>query len=64
MILETELWPGFLSECNTQKIPVAIVNGRLSGKSFRRYRMVGDSFLGCLVLFSLAIMQTKQTQSG
>ena len=40
IILETELWPGFLRECRNQKIPVAIVNGRLSGQSFRRYRLV------------------------
>src|SRR5687768_8113537 len=37
LLMETELWPGFLRECKARQIPVAIVNGRLSEQSFRRY---------------------------
>src|SRR6266550_7199497 len=40
LVMETELWPGFLRECQQQHIPVAIVNGRLSEQSFRRYRLI------------------------
>src|SRR6185436_19169778 len=40
LIMETELWPGFLRECREQRIPVAIVNGRLSKQSFQRYRLI------------------------
>src|SRR6185436_4496712 len=36
LLMETELWPGFLRECQSKRIPVAIVNGRLSEQSFRR----------------------------
>jgi 3-deoxy-D-manno-octulosonic-acid transferase len=35
--METELWPNFLRECASRRIPVALVNGRLSEGSFRRY---------------------------
>ena len=58
IILETELWPGFLRECRDQKIPVAIVNGRLSGQSFRRYRLVNRFISRVLSCITLAIMQT------
>ena len=58
IILETELWPGFLRECRNQTIPVAIVNGRLSGQSFRRYRLVKRFISRVLSCVSLAIMQT------
>ena len=58
VILETELWPGFLRECRNQKIPVAIVNGRLSGQSFRRYRLVKRFISRVLSCVTLAIMQT------
>ena len=39
LVMETELWPGFLRECKIQQIPVALVNGRLSRQSSiqRRY---------------------------
>jgi 3-deoxy-D-manno-octulosonic-acid transferase len=59
VILETELWPGFLRECSNRQIPVAIVNGRLSGQSFRRYRLIKGFISRVLDCVSLAIMQTK-----
>lgn len=58
LIMETELWPGFLRECQSRRIPVAIVNGRLSEQSFRRYRIIRgfmSRVLGCL---SAALTQT------
>ncbi|HKO44979.1 MAG TPA: 3-deoxy-D-manno-octulosonic acid transferase [Pyrinomonadaceae bacterium] len=58
IILETELWPGFLRECRNQAIPVAIVNGRLSGQSFRRYRLAKRFISRVLSCVTLAIMQT------
>lgn len=38
VILETELWPGLLAEAQKRDIPVLIINGRMSRKSFRWYR--------------------------
>lgn len=40
LILETEIWPAFLNTCFKRNIPVGIINGRLSGKSFRGYRKI------------------------
>lgn len=59
LIMETELWPGFLRECKEQQIPVAIVNGRLSEQSFRRYRVIRRFMTQVLSSLSLAIMQTE-----
>lgn len=36
-IIETEIWPGFMSECRARKIPVVLINGRLSPRSFKGY---------------------------
>lgn len=38
VLTETELWPNFLEACRRRKIPVVLVNGRVSARSFRRYR--------------------------
>ena len=38
VIAETEIWPGFTWECSRRDIPIMIVNGRLSKRSFRLYR--------------------------
>ena len=37
MILETEVWPRLLEECAREGVPVVLANGRLSGRSARRY---------------------------
>ncbi|MBN1327397.1 MAG: 3-deoxy-D-manno-octulosonic acid transferase [Candidatus Cloacimonetes bacterium] len=38
ILVETELWPVFLTEAARKKVPVLIVNGRISDKSFPGYR--------------------------
>ena len=40
-LVELEVWPNFLAECRDRGIPVAVVNGRLSERSFSRYRRLG-----------------------
>ncbi len=35
---ELELWPNAIDACRHRNIPVAVVNGRLSERSFKRYR--------------------------
>ena len=59
LVMETELWPGFLRECKNQQIPVALVNGRLSAQSFRRYRLIRRFMTRVLSSLNLAIMQTE-----
>jgi 3-deoxy-D-manno-octulosonic-acid transferase len=39
VMTETELWPNFLHACKERKIKVVMVNGRISPRSFRRYRL-------------------------
>lgn len=40
IMMETEIWPNLLNECRKRGIKTAVVNGRLSARSFPRYRMV------------------------
>jgi 3-deoxy-D-manno-octulosonic-acid transferase len=58
LIMETELWPNFLHECGKQHVPVAIVNGRLSERSYRRYRLVRRFVKRIVNHLELALMQT------
>ena len=45
ILMETEIWPNLIRQCSAQGIPVVIVNGRISSRSFPRYRLLG-AFLG------------------
>jgi 3-deoxy-D-manno-octulosonic-acid transferase len=38
VLVELEVWPNFLRQCNRRGIPIAVVNGRITEESFRRYR--------------------------
>ena len=38
VLIETELWPNLIHEAHRRGTRVAVVNGRLSPRSFRRYR--------------------------
>jgi 3-deoxy-D-manno-octulosonic-acid transferase len=60
LIMETELWPNLLRTCRRQSIPVALVNGRISATSFRRYRMIKMFIARMLDNLTMAIMQSER----
>ena len=37
-LVELELWPNFLKACQKRGVPVAVINGRISERSFKGYR--------------------------
>jgi len=59
LIMETELWPNFLRECKARRIPVALVNGRISKQSFQRYSLIKFFLRKVLSSLSIAIMQSE-----
>lgn len=40
IMMETEIWPVLLRECRQRGVRTAVVNGRLSSRSFPRYRLI------------------------
>jgi len=58
IILETELWPNFLSECRKRGVKTILANGRISPRSFRRYRLLGRPFKRAIGDLSLMVMQS------
>jgi 3-deoxy-D-manno-octulosonic-acid transferase len=40
LMMETEIWPVLLRECRRRGVKTAVVNGRLSSRSFPRYRLI------------------------
>ena len=59
LLLETELWPRFLRECRARGVPVALVNGRISERSYGRYKKLGRLIAPVVNALSLAVMQTE-----
>jgi 3-deoxy-D-manno-octulosonic-acid transferase len=40
LIAETEIWPNFLRAAAARQVPVLFINGRISARSFARYRLL------------------------
>jgi 3-deoxy-D-manno-octulosonic-acid transferase len=62
VILETELWPNLFERCRIDRIPLLLVNARLSSKSVSRYQRL-DRVFGGLVrnLFSEKVFVAAQS---
>lgn len=62
VIVETEIWPNFLRHARRTGVPVVFVNGRLSHRSFLRYRpflhMIGGFMEMVLAGAELFLMQS------
>lgn len=39
-LVELEVWPNFVRACSERGIPICVINGRLSERSFRGYRRI------------------------
>ncbi len=59
IIVETEIWPNFVHQAKLLDIPVVLVNGRISDRSFPRYRVVRALLKPVLRCFSSFCMQSQ-----
>jgi 3-deoxy-D-manno-octulosonic-acid transferase len=60
VVMETELWPGFLGEAAARGIPTVMVNGRISDRSFGRYLRVRRFFRPLLETLTALCMQSAE----
>lgn len=58
-LTELEVWPNFVAECARRGIPVAVVNGRLSDRSERRYRLLRPLLAKSFRSLSLVASQSE-----
>lgn len=58
--METEIWPNFLKTLRSRKIPSLILNGRISNRSFGKYRAVSFFMKRVLSCLSFIGMQTEK----
>jgi 3-deoxy-D-manno-octulosonic-acid transferase len=60
VLAEGELWPNFLLAARRRGVPVAVVNGRMSPCSLRRYRRLGPLARRLIRPIDLLAMQTDE----
>ena len=63
LFVESEIWPNVLTELAHRNIPTALVNGRLSLTSFRRWQKIPTIAASLLAHFSLIMAQDDTTKA-
>ena len=58
ILMETEVWPNLVATCG-ERVPVALVNARLSERSLRRGRRYGSLTTGAARALALVAAQTE-----
>ncbi len=57
--LESELWPNMLDQIRERNIPAALINARMSPRSYKRWKKTRKSISSLLSAFSLVMAQTE-----
>jgi len=63
VLIELEVWPNFVRRCAVEGVPVAVVNGRMSERSYGRYRAWGWYFRSIFRTLSAVGVQ-NETYAG
>jgi 3-deoxy-D-manno-octulosonic-acid transferase len=58
LFVESDLWPNLICSCARRKIPMIIINGRLSERSFNRWRRIPNVIAALLSGFDLCLAQS------
>jgi 3-deoxy-D-manno-octulosonic-acid transferase len=58
LFVESDLWPNLICFCAGRKIPMIVINGRLSERSFKRWRRVPGVIAALLNRFDLCLAQS------
>jgi 3-deoxy-D-manno-octulosonic-acid transferase len=58
LFVESDLWPNLIIDCHKRDIPVVLVNGRLSARSFERWNRVPGTIGALLSRLDLCLART------
>ena len=61
VMMETEIWPNLLRACRSAGVKTVLVNGRISPRSFPRYRLVRPFFRRVLADVDRFCMQSEES---
>jgi 3-deoxy-D-manno-octulosonic-acid transferase len=59
IVVDTEIWPNVLREASHRDIPVLLVNGRISAKSFRTYQHLRPFLAPVLANYKMLLMKDQ-----
>src|SRR3982074_3066016 len=61
IMMETEIWPNLLHECRRRGVKTVMINGRISARSYPRYRMIRPFFRRVLADVDRFCVQSEES---
>ena len=61
IMMETEIWPNLLRACRARGVKTAVINGRISSRSYPRYRLIRPFFRRVLADVDRFCMQSEES---
>lgn len=61
-LVDSEIWPNLILKANDKKIPIALINARITSKTFKRWMMFPNSAKKIFGLFSLSLTANLETK--
>jgi 3-deoxy-D-manno-octulosonic-acid transferase len=61
IMMETEIWPNLLRICQARGVKTMLINGRISSRSYPRYRLIRPLFRRVLADVDRFCMQTEES---
>lgn len=61
IMMETEIWPNLLRLCRARGIKTVVINGRISSRSYPRYRLIRPFFRRVLAHVDRFCMQSEES---
>jgi 3-deoxy-D-manno-octulosonic-acid transferase len=61
IMMETEIWPNLLRACRKRGVKTAVINGRISARSYPRYRLIRPFFRRVLADVDRFCMQSEES---
>jgi 3-deoxy-D-manno-octulosonic-acid transferase len=63
LFIESDLWPNLILSCAARRLPMVLINGRMSPRSFPRWRRVSNTIAALLGQFEVCLAQSR-TDAG
>jgi len=59
LFIESDLWPNLILSCGQRSIPLILINGRLSERSYKRWRYMPSLIGALLANFDLCLVRSR-----
>jgi len=64
IFIDSEIWPNFLMEISKKKIPLMLLNGRITIKTFNRWKLLTNLSFKLFGLYNLCLASSKESENN